>query len=130
VEEKIPVIGYTAWSFLDNYEWGSYGPRFGMYYVNFTEQAGSPDFYEPKPTDLERIPRPSAKWFHKVATTKCLDGWSEIEAKATAATHESKTSVFGIVFGLVALAAVVIGVGVVLVFRHRRTGYEPLVSRN
>ncbi|KAF1783866.1 Glycosyl hydrolases family 1, N-terminal conserved site [Phytophthora cactorum] len=117
VEEKIPVIGYIAWSFLDNYEWGSYGPRFGMYYVNFTEQTGSPDFYEPKPTDLARIPRPSAKWFNKVATTKCLDGWSEvsnIKAHATS-SHESKTSIFGIVFGFVALAAVVIGVAVVVV---------------
>ncbi|KAG3120250.1 Beta-glucosidase 32 [Phytophthora idaei] len=132
MEEKIPVIGYTAWSFLDNYEWGSYGPRFGMYYVNFTEQTGSPDFYEPKPTDLARIPRPSAKWFNKVATTKCLDGWSEvsnIKAHATS-SHKSKTSIFGIVFGFVALAAVVIGVAVVVVYRHRRTGYEPLLSRN
>ncbi|ETM45853.1 hypothetical protein L914_09193 [Phytophthora nicotianae] len=131
VEEKIPVIGYTAWSFLDNYEWGSYGPRFGMYYVNFTEQTGSPDFYEPKPTDLARIPRPSAKWFKKVSETKCLDGWSDVSnIKAHSTSHESKTSTFGIVFGIVALATVVIGIAVVVVYRRRRSGYEPLLSRN
>ncbi|KAI9987507.1 hypothetical protein PInf_023546 [Phytophthora infestans] len=131
VEEKIPVIGYTAWSFLDNYEWGSYGPRFGMYYVNFTEQTGSPNFYEPKPTDLARIPRPSARWLNKVATTKCLDGWSDVSnIKAHSTSHESKTSIFGIVFGIVALVAVVIGIAVVVVYRRRRSGYEPLLSRN
>ncbi|KAF4147900.1 Glycosyl hydrolase family 1 [Phytophthora infestans] len=131
VEEKIPVIGYTAWSFLDNYEWGSYGPRFGMYYVNFTEQTGSSNFYEPKPTDLARIPRPSARWLNKVATTKCLDGWSDVSnIKAHSTSHESKTSIFGIVFGIVALVAVVIGIAVVVVYRRRRSGYEPLLSRN
>ncbi|KAG7386367.1 hypothetical protein PHYBOEH_008701 [Phytophthora boehmeriae] len=41
VEEKIPVIGYTAWSFLDNYEWGSYGPRFGMYHMNLRSRQKS-----------------------------------------------------------------------------------------
>ncbi|KAE9090839.1 hypothetical protein PF010_g18439 [Phytophthora fragariae] len=101
-----------------------------MYYVNFTEHTGAQDFYEPKPTDLTRIPRPSAKWFHKVATTKCLDGWSETDAKAATASHKSETSIFGFVFGFVALATVVIGVVVVLVYRHRRSGYEPIVSRN
>lgn len=34
-EEKIPVIGYTVRSFMDNYEWGSFKPRLGLYYVDF-----------------------------------------------------------------------------------------------
>ncbi|KAF1773416.1 Glycosyl hydrolases family 1, N-terminal conserved site [Phytophthora cactorum] len=85
VEEKLPVIGYTAWSFLDNYEWGSYGPRFGLCYVNFTEETGSPDFEKPKQTDLQRIARPSAKWFSKVASTGCLDELlHEVQAAAIA----------------------------------------------
>ncbi|MFI5778072.1 family 1 glycosylhydrolase [Nocardia sp. NPDC051570] len=31
-----PVIGYNYWSLTDNYEWGSYTPRFGLYTVNVT----------------------------------------------------------------------------------------------
>ena len=30
----VPVIGYLYWSLTDNYEWGSYAPRFGLYTVN------------------------------------------------------------------------------------------------
>ena len=26
-----PIIGYFYWSLVDNYEWGSYAPRFGLY---------------------------------------------------------------------------------------------------
>ncbi|RLN74382.1 hypothetical protein BBJ28_00020220 [Nothophytophthora sp. Chile5] len=96
VEEKIPVIGYTAWSFLDNYEWGSYGPRFGLYYVNFTTQTGSIEGYTPKSTDLQRIPRPSAKWFSKLATTGCLDDLTKPDEAAAiamrAATREAMTA--------------------------------------
>jgi len=28
------VIGYMYWSLIDNFEWGSYTPRFGLYTVN------------------------------------------------------------------------------------------------
>ncbi|MEV6066723.1 family 1 glycosylhydrolase [Nocardia sp. NPDC052001] len=30
------VIGYNYWSITDNYEWGSYAPRFGLYTVDVT----------------------------------------------------------------------------------------------
>ena len=30
----INVIGYMVWSLTDNFEWGSYTPRFGLYTVN------------------------------------------------------------------------------------------------
>ncbi|TYZ61485.1 hypothetical protein PybrP1_008948 [[Pythium] brassicae (nom. inval.)] len=98
-ELKIPVIGYSAWSFLDNYEWGSFKPRFGLYYVNFTAATGSKDEPTPKATDLARIPRVAAKWYAQVAKTKCLDGFeipslSPVAAAAAAVTtperlHES-----------------------------------------
>lgn len=31
----VPLIGYLHWSLFDNYEWGSYTPRFGLYRLNF-----------------------------------------------------------------------------------------------
>jgi beta-glucosidase/6-phospho-beta-glucosidase/beta-galactosidase len=30
----VPVAGYLHWSLVDNYEWGSYEPRFGLYGVD------------------------------------------------------------------------------------------------
>lgn len=30
------LIGYNYWSLIDNYEWGSYTPRFGLYTVDVT----------------------------------------------------------------------------------------------
>lgn len=32
--DGIDVIGYNYWSITDNYEWGSYQPRFGLYTVD------------------------------------------------------------------------------------------------
>ncbi|GMF11058.1 unnamed protein product [Phytophthora lilii] len=71
-EENIKVIGYTAWSYLDNYEWGSFGPRFGLYYVDFPSNIGSPDYVTPQPSELTRVARPAAKWFSQLAKTKCI----------------------------------------------------------
>lgn len=41
MSEGVPVLGYIHWSISDNYEWGTYTPRFGLYSVeakagNFT----------------------------------------------------------------------------------------------
>ncbi|MBO3734928.1 glycoside hydrolase family 1 protein [Glycomyces niveus] len=33
-QDGIDVIGYNYWSLTDNYEWGSYTPRFGLYTVD------------------------------------------------------------------------------------------------
>jgi beta-glucosidase len=33
-DDGMDVIGYNYWSLTDNYEWGSYRPRFGLYTVN------------------------------------------------------------------------------------------------
>ncbi len=41
VEHDIPVAGYLHWSLFDNYEWGSYTPRFGLFsldYANGTDR--------------------------------------------------------------------------------------------
>ncbi len=37
--DGVKVIGYNYWSLTDNYEWGSYAPRFGLYTVDTTDPA-------------------------------------------------------------------------------------------
>lgn len=32
--DGMPVIGYNYWSLTDNYEWGTFAPRFGLYSVD------------------------------------------------------------------------------------------------
>jgi len=34
-EENLPVLGYLHWSLTDNYEWGSFTPRFGLFRVDY-----------------------------------------------------------------------------------------------
>ena len=34
VDAGVPVSGYWHWSLVDNYEWGSYEPRFGLYGID------------------------------------------------------------------------------------------------
>lgn len=38
IAEGIPIIGYMHWSLVDNYEWGTYTPRFGLFSVEQTDQ--------------------------------------------------------------------------------------------
>ncbi len=46
----VPVVGYFAWSLLDNYEWAmGYGKRFGLIYVDFETQ--------------RRIIKDSGRWY-------------------------------------------------------------------
>ncbi|EEY65305.1 glycoside hydrolase, putative [Phytophthora infestans T30-4] len=72
-EEKIPIIGYTAWSFVDNYEWGLYAPRYGLYYVNFPDNIGDKDVYSVPSTYLNRTACTAAKWYANSATTGCFE---------------------------------------------------------
>ncbi|HEY1477206.1 MAG TPA: family 1 glycosylhydrolase [Chthoniobacterales bacterium] len=37
VRSDIPLIGYLHWSLFDNYEWGSFTPRFGLYSINYAK---------------------------------------------------------------------------------------------
>lgn len=36
VNAGVPLIGYLHWSLFDNYEWGSFTPRFGLYSLDYT----------------------------------------------------------------------------------------------
>jgi beta-glucosidase/6-phospho-beta-glucosidase/beta-galactosidase len=35
VEAGVPLVGYFHWSLFDNYEWGSFTPRFGLYSIDY-----------------------------------------------------------------------------------------------
>jgi beta-glucosidase/6-phospho-beta-glucosidase/beta-galactosidase len=123
-EEKIPIIGYTAWSFLDNYEWGSFNPRFGLYYVNYTSQTGSKNGYEPKPTDLQRIPRTAAKWFAKLAKTKCMEVVPEEKVVAAALLSDAGSDEMSAFTrsSLVVVPVVAVAAAAALDLRRRRAG--------
>ncbi|XP_064605858.1 lactase/phlorizin hydrolase-like [Liolophura sinensis] len=55
--DKVNVIGYTAWSLLDNFEWElGYEERFGVHFVNFTDP------------DRPRIPKKSATYLKKLVS--------------------------------------------------------------
>jgi beta-glucosidase len=52
--DKVNVIGYMAWSLVDNFEWADgYEKRFGLFYVDFKN-------------NFTRIPKKSAKWYAKL----------------------------------------------------------------
>jgi beta-glucosidase len=33
--DEVPLFGYLHWSLFDNYEWGSFTPRFGLYSIHY-----------------------------------------------------------------------------------------------
>jgi beta-glucosidase/6-phospho-beta-glucosidase/beta-galactosidase len=37
ISESVPIAGYMHWSLMDNYEWGSYTPRFGLLSIDFAK---------------------------------------------------------------------------------------------
>lgn len=53
IETGVDVKGYLYWSFLDNYEWTSYKPRFGMVDVDFKG-------------DFKRTPKNSAYFYKEI----------------------------------------------------------------
>lgn len=60
-EDGCNVIGYTAWSIVDNFEWlKGYTERFGIYHV---------DFEDPK---RPRTPKQSASFFKTLLSTRTL----------------------------------------------------------
>jgi len=61
IDDGAHVIGYTAWSLMDNFEWGmGYTEKFGLHQVNFTDPA------------RPRKPKKSATWYKKLIAN---NGW-------------------------------------------------------
>ncbi|MFF7363495.1 family 1 glycosylhydrolase [Streptomyces sp. NPDC008125] len=58
LEDGLNIRGYLAWSALDNYEWGSFKPTFGLIAVNLET--------------FERTARDSAKWLGSLGRTREL----------------------------------------------------------
>ncbi|MFI5902675.1 family 1 glycosylhydrolase [Streptomyces cyaneofuscatus] len=56
--DGIDIQGYLAWSALDNYEWGSFKPTFGLIAVDLET--------------FERTARPSAEWLGSLGRTREL----------------------------------------------------------
>ncbi len=58
IDDGIDIRGYLHWSALDNYEWGSYRPTFGLI------------SWDPK--TFERQPKPSLAWLGGIARANAL----------------------------------------------------------
>jgi len=60
-EDGVKVFGYTVWSIIDNFEWQlGYTQKYGLYEVDFNDE------------NRPRTARPSAEFYTKVCTTRCL----------------------------------------------------------
>ncbi len=80
LERGANVVGYFAWSLLDNFEWTSgYRPRFGIVHVDYDT--------------LERTPKLSSHWFAQLCATGVIPELAatavdaELGAGALAAIH-------------------------------------------
>lgn len=58
IQDGVQVLGYLHWSALDNYEWGHWGPTFGLIAVD-------------RETFI-RTPRPSLAWLGAIAKSNAL----------------------------------------------------------
>jgi beta-glucosidase len=61
VSDGVPVLGYFAWSLLDNFEWAyGYDKRFGLVHVDFDT--------------LKRTPKQSALWYRDAIKANGVEG--------------------------------------------------------
>lgn len=68
--EGVNVIGYMYWSLTDNFEWGKYGPRFGLYTVDVMSDP-----------QLARKPTPAVAAYKEIISNRGLpDGYVPVVA--------------------------------------------------
>ena len=60
VKQGVDVRGYLHWSTMDNYEWYTFKPRFGLVSVDFKT--------------FERTPKPSASFYREIIERNGFDG--------------------------------------------------------
>ncbi|CAG9860118.1 unnamed protein product [Phyllotreta striolata] len=61
LDDGVNVIGYTAWSMMDNFEWTrGYSEKFGLYSVDFNDP------------ERKRTPKKSVSFFKQFLATRCL----------------------------------------------------------
>lgn len=81
IRNKVNVMGYFVWSFMDSFEWASgYKDRFGMIYVDYGNI-------------LQRYPKNSALWFKMFLSEKKNGSW-----RRTIMDGEEEEEVTDIVF--------------------------------
>lgn len=60
VAAGVPVLGYYYWSLMDNYEWGTYAPTFGLFTIDRTDPA------------LTRLKTPAADVYSRISKTNSV----------------------------------------------------------
>ncbi len=59
IRQGVDVRGYCYWTTMDNFEWGTFVPRFGMVHVDFET--------------FQRTPKPSAYWYRDLIQRRTLE---------------------------------------------------------
>ena len=82
MRDGVDVRGYLHWSLLDNYEWGHWGPTFGL--VSVDRDSGS----------FARVPKPSLAWLGEVAQSGRLPGANQNSpaSQKSPASQQSSTT--------------------------------------
>ena len=75
VEDGVNMKGYFVWAWMDNFEWGSFYPRFGLVYVDYDH-------------NMTRIPKASALFY--IEKTKKIGQWARGKGSYPSLGFESK----------------------------------------
>ncbi|XP_067935172.1 lactase-like protein [Watersipora subatra] len=91
IDDGCNVMGYTAWSLLDNFEWSQgYTERFGLHFVNFTDP------------DRPRTAKDSAKWYKKLIAN---NGWKPLSPTTTSGSAMSMFASSWLMFSVTILCS-------------------------